>query len=1120
MASDKVSKTFDDVFLEELKAISKRRREANLDVEGDKTKVVKGVADSLVGLALSGGGVRSAAFNLGLLQSLHEDDLLRHIDYMSTVSGGGYVGASLSSLALHPQTDFGRKATSQESASGKGEADSVSGHAASSEAAAHANRYSLTPNSDGRQPPRVLELIHGGGYLRRPLIFLNRYLIGVILTNIVALSMVFALASLTAWIFRWLDYPMVMSWVQVLGFRGDAGRAFFPTVAFFTIWLTMWAVSYWRSGAQAEGRAARWFMALTIVSFFLALAALLGTGDIDFTYMRVYGLEVSEERKQLITGELKTILLIGLGLALLPYLRIRDLLRSGRQPRSAVEGWVFAIASRALLYGIPLVIFGWMARENISYYDQNRSYQVGNQSVDLQHNLTPTDFLDWRTTWQQIQMRFDKKTQSGKNQLQLLIGKERFVDLIAANLDPDLKMELPESLIYQYADSDAQEEKKGATVHDLVEESLDCEKDIAEFEKSTSFGRRWLLYLNYLLTPESMSQGKTAFEKQVELRRRFYGLRAALCEHINRLVLVDACLYKDFESPQAVSASAIQSSDPSQNEKPTDWEIEQHKLIAKAKVLEENIDAISVELRGAEADRAKADNAEAKKTEQEDGPASDLKIAETDFSPWSNRRYELLDKIRQSDESKGVINDQLESFEKFESNEAHKDFAMMESELKATNLKLLQLHGSDHLRPRGSVFSSVVWAADQRVRWSWFLWSFGVFLFSACFVNMNATSLHGFYRKMLSMMWITDVPGFGRRIPLARMETVLTGAPYHLISAAIRMIGRKDDSIRSQTDAFVFSQAFCGSNRTGYVPTELYMEGKLDLSNAIAISGAAVTPTQVQNPLLAALLMLSNSRLGQWLPNPSRVSVLPTKIERLLDHFPAAPLRLMFGALQRPDDRHYCFVSDGGHHENLGIELLLQRRCRLIIASDVTYDRTFMFTDFVQLIRRMKFEFGIQILGLEKGSPGVPLEHLMPKWILDRKAGDPDTVNVLSSDNLARQHYIIARILYPKAGFEGSPTEGRLIYIKPNFDGDEPVDLNRYQVEDPSFPHDHTSDQFYDPQKFESYRQLGYHIGRSTWEDLFEKQSMRDHHRDSLGKWAISDMNSEFFDHSHKATKP
>lgn len=50
------------------------------------------------GLALSGGGIRSATFNLGLLQSLAAAGQLRNFDFLSTVSGGGYIGACLGRL--------------------------------------------------------------------------------------------------------------------------------------------------------------------------------------------------------------------------------------------------------------------------------------------------------------------------------------------------------------------------------------------------------------------------------------------------------------------------------------------------------------------------------------------------------------------------------------------------------------------------------------------------------------------------------------------------------------------------------------------------------------------------------------------------------------------------------------------------------------------------------------------------------------------------------------------------------------------------------------------------------------------------------------------------------------
>ena len=56
------------------------------------------VTNDLYGIALSGGGMRSATFSLGVLQALSQHDLLEPADYLSTVSGGGYVGISFSGL--------------------------------------------------------------------------------------------------------------------------------------------------------------------------------------------------------------------------------------------------------------------------------------------------------------------------------------------------------------------------------------------------------------------------------------------------------------------------------------------------------------------------------------------------------------------------------------------------------------------------------------------------------------------------------------------------------------------------------------------------------------------------------------------------------------------------------------------------------------------------------------------------------------------------------------------------------------------------------------------------------------------------------------------------------------
>ncbi len=57
--------------------------------------VPPGQEEPLVGLAFSGGGIRSATFGLGVLETLKAKGVLKAVDYLSTVSGGGYIGSWL-----------------------------------------------------------------------------------------------------------------------------------------------------------------------------------------------------------------------------------------------------------------------------------------------------------------------------------------------------------------------------------------------------------------------------------------------------------------------------------------------------------------------------------------------------------------------------------------------------------------------------------------------------------------------------------------------------------------------------------------------------------------------------------------------------------------------------------------------------------------------------------------------------------------------------------------------------------------------------------------------------------------------------------------------------------------
>jgi hypothetical protein len=82
---------FDDVLEQERSSILNRRVNIGL-TDRDKS------GEIVFGLAFSGGGIRSAAFSLGVSQSLDSLNLWRYFDYLSTVSGGGYTGSSILNL--------------------------------------------------------------------------------------------------------------------------------------------------------------------------------------------------------------------------------------------------------------------------------------------------------------------------------------------------------------------------------------------------------------------------------------------------------------------------------------------------------------------------------------------------------------------------------------------------------------------------------------------------------------------------------------------------------------------------------------------------------------------------------------------------------------------------------------------------------------------------------------------------------------------------------------------------------------------------------------------------------------------------------------------------------------
>lgn len=146
----------------------------------------------------------------------------------------------------------------------------------------------------------------------------------------------------------------------------------------------------------------------------------------------------------------------------------------------------------------------------------------------------------------------------------------------------------------------------------------------------------------------------------------------------------------------------------------------------------------------------------------------------------------------------------------------------------------------------------------------------------------------------------------------------------------------------------------------GFRPTQSYRQTEhgVSVGTAVAISGAAASPNMGASttPAMAFLLTVFNVRLGWWLGNPRHRKTWYRMGPRV---GAAALLAELFGSTD--EESRYVYLSDGGHFENLAVYELVRRRCRFILASDAGADPESTFEDLGNAIRKCCTDFGIEI---------------------------------------------------------------------------------------------------------------------------------------------------------------
>ncbi len=354
-------------------------------------------------------------------------------------------------------------------------------------------------------------------------------------------------------------------------------------------------------------------------------------------------------------------------------------------------------------------------------------------------------------------------------------------------------------------------------------------------------------------------------------------------------------------------------------------------------------------------------------------------------------------------------------------------------------------------------------------------------------VDLNEFSLHNLYRNRLVRCFLgasrkrepNPFTGFDSDddLPLsadaARVPRPIR--PYPIYNVALNLVGGQNLAWQQRKAAsFIFTPSYCGFEyRTdeqgedladdrlhAYAPTSEHASDKrsLTVGMAVATSGAAASPNMGyhSSPTLTFLMTVFNVRLGWWLRNPR----WPKVWER-----PSGGLslrELLYELLgMTTDRREWVYLSDGGHFENLGIYELVRRRCRFIIACDAGQDGAVTFGDLGNAIEKCRSDFGVDI--------EIDVSKIRPA----------------PGGTTSEWHCAVGSIRYDRQNRQ--EVAGTLLYIKSSLTGDEPTDVLRYAAEHRAFPHESTSDQFFDESQFESYRALGYHIANEVFGPALRK---------------------------------
>jgi len=962
--------------------------------------------DDVVGLAVSGGGLRSATYNLGFLQALTRHGLLRQVDYLVSVSGGGYTAGHVAALATGVAEE-GREF-----------------HAAANE------DHLLGVDANEAIVDRC-RFRHVGDYLKEYALFLRMYLLGTIPMLAMFLSGLGMVAAVLALLWRCLDYTEVreifnISGIAELGVDWTLGDetifAFMPAMLCFALLVVARGVA-WLSRWRWAERATRAMVWVFLGSLAVSLAVVLGNG--------VSTLNRSSDLENIQSYFWLPITIIT-SICLLPLLGTRRILQSGHADAPLWQHRVFQFVSVSSSIALPFFMMYLIARENVSGYATYRSSK-----------LVVDDVKDWHSFLELLDDKDGAGAKDGPLVAALSADEVPSSEELKALRDQIKEVEAEQ---YRLTGYDPWERHQSIPVRNPID------------------GTRTLWNLTMGTKAEAWRNYRTAWNQERNKEAEF--LETTLNPYLD-------------PNPRPLSDQENALSEDGRKQVIALNEKQRGKFTARLMQL------VAIQATGGE--KAKAEPSAAKEGDAVEKIRPDVAFAADNRTKVrafvDDRSKQLLEGSKLKDLWLRATVDHTHEGAAVE--DAVGELGLTPREHAEFNRLLLEFLYPKIIKERTQPSTPTVVAQDQRFRLYFAITCAIVFVVTMSLDINWLCPIFTYYNHQIQQYFVAsaqtqrDNPGYNPSI--SSLTPWKSGAPFPIMLASyyfFAKIGKEGPRAAGSQPGdwarvwpFLLTPKYSGSELFGFHRTG-DSGSDLPLSEAMAISGSALSPFMVEHLGFAAIMTSLNLRIGRWLKvKPAPGSEGPPLAARVTGWSVLAECLHSFRSDYSKAHVHQALAVDGGFYEFFGLEELLRRRSRIIILSDAGCNNgQYEFGSLADVVRLIRERHGVEVLDLDNDAP--------PNLSLLRRNREHNRQPV---------SFLCLRVRYP-ATAEQPSHEGLLVYCQMSLTGREQLDLQQFRNSNPNFPDEPISNQFFDFRKVESYRQLGYYIGKCLCRCLPSRQ--------------------------------